>query len=196
MANTSKESPKTKTKKETTDIFSLEDIGDLLQVLKANEVTEFKLERANERLSLKRGNEGAGHVAAAPVAQAAPAAPVGFAPVESAPAQFAPAQSAPAQAVPAQAVPAPIAAAPAASSAVEEVSSPMVGTFYSRPSPDADSYVNVGDIVKKGDKLCIIEAMKIMNEIEADKSGKIVSICLEDGQMVEFGEPLFKLEAV
>ena len=191
MANTSKESPKTKTKKETTDIFSLEDIGDLLQVLKANEVTEFKLERANERLSLKRGNEGAGHVAAAPVAQAAPAAPVGFAPVESAPAQ-----AAPAQAVPAQAVPAPIAAAPAASSAVEEVSSPMVGTFYSRPSPDADSYVNVGDIVKKGDKLCIIEAMKIMNEIEADKSGKIVSICLEDGQMVEFGEPLFKLEAV
>ena len=133
MANTSKESPKTKSKQETTDIFSLEDIGDLLQVLKANEVTEFKLERANERLSLKRGDQAAAHVAsapvqAAPVAQAAPAAaPVGFAPVEPAPA--------------AQAAPAPIAAAPAALSAVEEVSSPMVGTFYSRPSPDADSYV-------------------------------------------------------
>ena len=70
----------------------------------------------------------------------------------------------------------------------------MVGTFYTKPAPDADAYVSVGDVVKKGDTLCIIEAMKIMNEIESEKSGRIVEICLEDGQMAEYEEPLFKIE--
>ncbi|MCL4142843.1 UNVERIFIED_CONTAM: hypothetical protein GTU68_060574 [Idotea baltica] len=76
-----------------------------------------------------------------------------------------------------------------------QVSSPMVGTFYRKPAVDADPYVRVGDYVKSGDVLCIVEAMKLMNEIESDISGKVVEVCLEDGQMVEYGETLFKIEA-
>lgn len=72
-----------------------------------------------------------------------------------------------------------------------EVKSPMVGTFYRSPSPGANSFVEVGQTVKEGDTLCIIEAMKLLNEIEADASGVIKAILLENGQPVEFGEPLF-----
>jgi len=72
--------------------------------------------------------------------------------------------------------------------------SPIVGTFYRSPSPGAEPYVNVGDIVKKGQILCIIEAMKLMNEIEAEIDGKVVDIMVEDAQPVEYGEPLFKIE--
>ncbi|MCC6220244.1 MAG: acetyl-CoA carboxylase biotin carboxyl carrier protein [Deltaproteobacteria bacterium] len=75
-----------------------------------------------------------------------------------------------------------------------QVLSPMVGTFYDKPSPDAKAYVAVGDSVSKGDVLCIVEAMKLMNEIEADVSGKIVEICVKDTQMVEYGEVLFQIE--
>ncbi|MBI5183497.1 MAG: acetyl-CoA carboxylase biotin carboxyl carrier protein [Nitrospinae bacterium] len=74
------------------------------------------------------------------------------------------------------------------------IESPMVGTFYMAPSPGVDPYVKVGDIVKKGQILCIIEAMKLMNEIESELNGKIVSILVEDGNPVEYGEPLFYIE--
>jgi len=74
------------------------------------------------------------------------------------------------------------------------VNSPIVGTFYRSPSPEASSYVEVGDVVKKGQVLCIIEAMKLMNEIEAEVSGKIVKIIPENAQPVEFAEPLFHIE--
>ena len=76
----------------------------------------------------------------------------------------------------------------------EEVKSPMVGTFYSSPSPDASNYVSVGQEIKKGDVLCIIEAMKIMNKIEAEKSGKVVEILVKDGDPVQFDQPLFIVE--
>jgi acetyl-CoA carboxylase biotin carboxyl carrier protein len=72
-------------------------------------------------------------------------------------------------------------------------SSPMVGTFYRRPSPEDPEFVKVGGVVKKGDVLCIIEAMKVMNEIQADFSGEIVEALVEDGVSVEFGQPLFKI---
>ena len=71
--------------------------------------------------------------------------------------------------------------------------SPMVGTFYRRPSPEDPEFVKIGDSVKKGDVLCIIEAMKVMNEIQSDASGVIVEILLDDGMSVEFGQPLFKI---
>ncbi len=71
----------------------------------------------------------------------------------------------------------------------------MPGTFYTAPSPDADSFVKVGDSVSEGDPLCIIEAMKIMNEIEAETGGTIVEILLEDGQAVEYNQPLFVIES-
>ena len=74
------------------------------------------------------------------------------------------------------------------------VTSPMVGTFYSSPSPDSKNFVEVGSMVKVGDTLCIIEAMKIFNEIEADKAGTIVAILKEPGEPTEFGEPLFIIE--
>jgi len=75
-----------------------------------------------------------------------------------------------------------------------EVKSPMVGTFYRAPSPDADAYVNVGSNVSPGSVLCIIEAMKLMNEIEAEVSGKIVQILVDNGQPVEYNQPLFLIE--
>ena len=74
------------------------------------------------------------------------------------------------------------------------ITSPMVGTFYKSPSPDADPFVSVGSTVKQGDVVCIVEAMKMMNEIEAEVSGKIIEICVEDGQPVEFGQVLMYVE--
>ena len=100
-------------------------------------------------------------------------------------------------------MPAPMAsAAPAtpASAAIEEppsghsVKSPMVGTFYRSASPGAKSFVEIGSVVKEGDTICIIEAMKILNEIEADKAGTVTQVLCENGQAVEYGQPLFVIE--
>ena len=76
----------------------------------------------------------------------------------------------------------------------KEIKSPMVGTFYSKPSPDKEAFVKVGDKVKKGQVVCIIEAMKLMTEIEAEFDGEVVEVCLNDGDAVEYGKPLFKLK--
>lgn len=76
---------------------------------------------------------------------------------------------------------------------LKEVKSPMVGVFYQAPSPEADPYVHVGSKVKKGDVLCVIEAMKLLNEITADTDGEIVDVCVENGQLVEYGQVLFKI---
>ncbi len=86
------------------------------------------------------------------------------------------------------------AAAAAAAAALRTVKSPMVGTFYRSASPGAKAFVELGDEIKEGQPVCIIEAMKIMNEIESDVSGKVVRILCENGQAVEFGQPLFVLE--
>lgn len=101
-----------------------------------------------------------------------------------------------AQAVQGPVVPAPAAAAPAAAGvpAGHTVKSPMVGTFYRAASPGAKSFVEIGSQVKEGDTVCIIEAMKILNEIEADKGGTITQILCENGQAVEYGQPLFTIE--
>lgn len=102
-------------------------------------------------------------------------------------------------AAPAAVPAAPVSAAPAteASAPVKKgtpITSPMVGTFYKSPSPDADPFVSVGSTVKPGDVVCIVEAMKMMNEIESEISGKIVEVCVEDGQPVEFGQVLMYVE--
>jgi len=127
---------------------------------------------------------------AAPAAsEAAPAETA--APADAAPAsEAAPAHSAAAPA--AAAAPAP--AAPAARDLSNAQKSPMVGTFYRAPGPNAAAFVEVGQQVKAGDTLCIIEAMKLMNEIEAEKSGTVKEILVENGTPVEFGEPLFIIE--
>ena len=99
--------------------------------------------------------------------------------------------------IPAPAAPAPVALPPAAEPPAETghvVKSPMVGTFYRTASPGAEPFVEVGSVVKAGEPICIIEAMKIMNEIEADSAGTIRKILCENGQAVEFGQPLFIIE--
>lgn len=107
----------------------------------------------------------------------------------------APAPVAPAAAAPAPVAPASPAAAPApALNTANAQKSPMVGTFYRAPSPTSPAFVEVGQTVKEGDTLCIIEAMKLMNEIEAEKSGVIKAILVENAQPVEYGEPLFIIE--
>ena len=92
------------------------------------------------------------------------------------------------------AVAAPLAAEVPAAPAGHAVKSPMVGTFYRSSSPGAAPFVQIGSVVKEGDTLCIIEAMKLMNEIECDQTGRIVEILVKNGQPVEFGEPLFVVE--
>jgi len=105
-------------------------------------------------------------------------------------------QTAPAPAPVTAAAPAPTEAAPSAPAEISghTTTSPMVGTFYASPSPDADAFVKVGDQVSVGDTLCIIEAMKIMNPIEADVAGTIKQILVNNAEPVEFGQPLFIIE--
>ena len=112
-----------------------------------------------------------------------------------APAPVAPSTAAATAATPASAaaVPAVTGAEPAAGQEGHVVKAPMVGTFYRSPSPDAKAFVELGQAVKEGDTICIIEAMKLMNEIEADASGTIKAILVENGQPVEYGQPLFIL---
>ncbi|WP_318456612.1 acetyl-CoA carboxylase biotin carboxyl carrier protein [Photobacterium leiognathi] len=123
-------------------------------------------------------------------------APTAVLPQQYAAAPVAPAQ--PAVAQPVEAPAAPVATAPAAETAApvtgHSVLSPMVGTFYRSPSPEAKSFVEVGQSVNIGDTLCIVEAMKMMNQIQADKAGKVVAILAEDGDAIEFDQPLIIIE--
>ena len=112
----------------------------------------------------------------------------------AAPMQAAPVQAAAAPAVAATPAEQAAASAAAAAASCHQVKSPMVGSFYRAASPGAKPFVEVGDTVKEGDTLCIIEAMKILNEIEADKSGTVTRILADNGQAVEYGQPLFVIE--
>ena len=95
---------------------------------------------------------------------------------------------------PAPAAPAPAADAPAADTNLIEIKSPMIGTFFRKPSPDKDNFVDVGSSVKTGDTVCVIEAMKLFNEIESEVSGRIVKILVDDNSPVEYDQPLFLVE--
>lgn len=158
----------------------LERLEKIMQMMSRNEIGELEWEKAGERLQLRSTSAvlASSTVAMAPAVYSAPLAA----------AQATPSSAAPAQAVTAAAAPV------VANERQKQVPSPFVGTFYRAPSPSADPYVREGQVVKRGDVLCIIEAMKLMNEIEAEFPGKIVSILVENGQPVEFGEPLFIIE--
>lgn len=149
--------------------FETDYIEKLAKVLSETGLTEISLEDGEQAITLRKDVI----VASAPVAPVATAAPV------SAPAQ-APAQTASANEAPVK--------------KGTPITSPMVGTFYKAPSPDAEPFVAVGQTVAKGDVVCIVEAMKMMNEIESELSGKVVEICVEDGQPVEFGQVLMYIE--
>ncbi|MDH3272729.1 MAG: acetyl-CoA carboxylase biotin carboxyl carrier protein [Gemmatimonadota bacterium] len=124
--------------------------------------------------------------------------PAGSGPVVLSAASAAPMQAAHPAAVSASPAPNTTGAAPseftAAPSNLEEITSPMVGTFYRAPAPDAPAYVDIGDRIAPGDTLCIIEAMKLMNELDAEIKGKIVEVCVENAQPVEFGQVLFRVD--
>jgi acetyl-CoA carboxylase biotin carboxyl carrier protein len=151
--------------------MDLRKLKTLIELVETSGIAELEIQEGEERVRITR--------ALAPSAQAV----MMHAPMTQAP------QPAPA-AVPAAPVPAP---AVAEEPSGHVVKSPMVGTFYRAASPSAKSFVEVGDSVKEGDTLCIIEAMKLMNEIEADASGVVKAILAENGQPVEFGQPLFLL---
>lgn len=141
------------------------ELAQLVRLMKAQGVAEFSYSREGVELAVKFA--GAGTYVLAPAAAPAPMA---------------------AAAPPAGASPAP-AAAPANDH--KSIKASLVGTFYRSSGPDAPAYVNVGDKVRKGQVVCIIEAMKLMNEIECDKSGTVKAILVENGQPVEYGQPLF-----
>jgi acetyl-CoA carboxylase biotin carboxyl carrier protein len=151
----------------------LKELEKIIKIVEKSEIAELEWEKNKERIRIRKDFQGA------------PAAMT-----YSIPAPSAPAPKAAAPAPTAESVLAP----KAENTRAKEVLSPFVGTYYAAASPSAPKYTEVGARVKKGDVLCIIEAMKIMNEIEAEFPGKVVSILVKDGQPVQYGQPLFQIE--
>lgn len=154
--------------------MDIKDLKSLIKMVTETDITEFDLENADEKIKIKRGGtpevihyQAPQHVA--PIQYAAPQQ------IASVPA--------------AESVP-----VPSAAEKGQTITSPIVGTFYRAPAPDAAPYAEVGQVVEKGQVLCIVEAMKLMNEIEAEYRCKILKICKENAQPVEFGEALFVVE--
>ncbi|MCX6845522.1 MAG: acetyl-CoA carboxylase biotin carboxyl carrier protein [Verrucomicrobia bacterium] len=153
-------------------IVDLQEIRRIVELMNEHGLTQFDLTKKDFQLKLKKGSdvdELRGLLASLPASVAAPALPA----------------------------PAALPAAPAAAPAVadgKEICSPMVGTFYQRPAPDAASFVEVGSTVSVGQTLCIIEAMKVMNEIKAEVSGTIIAIVANDQTPVQFGDVLFRIK--
>ncbi len=153
--------------------MDLKDIKAIIDLMKKNSISEFEMEKQDFKIRLKRGLNGGTPVSALDdlppaVAVAAPA-------------------TAPGLPLPAAAVP------PPPATGEVEIKSPMIGTFYRAPSPEAASYVEVGSDVNPDTVVCIIEAMKVMNEIKAEVKGVVTQVLVENGKPVEFGQPLFKV---
>jgi acetyl-CoA carboxylase biotin carboxyl carrier protein len=162
--------------------MDLNQLRELLDLVREHDLAEFEIEHDGLRLKVRK--DGAG------VLHPAPAVPTAVVPAIAGPPASAPAPAA----APAAAVP----AAPAADEAEGEVElavvkSPIVGTFYRAPEPGASSFVEVGTTVHKGQVLCIIEAMKLMNEIDSEYDGEVVNIYVDNGQPVQYGERLFAI---
>lgn len=152
--------------------MEIKDLRTLVKIITDTDITEFEMENAEEKILIKRGPDKEYVQFAAPAAAVAPVT--------------APAASAAAPAV---------AAEPAVvDDKYETINSPIVGSFYRKPSPEADAFAEVGSIVEAGQTVCLVEAMKLFNEIEAEFKCKIIEILKEDAAPVEFGEPLFKVE--
>ena len=148
------------------------EIKELVEFLVEKDIAEFELERGDVKIRIKRGQTASASAAPVAVSYAPPAAP--------------PSTAAPA--------PAPVAASPAAGEeGFDIIKSPIVGTFYESSSPGSPAFVKLGDKVAVGQVLCIVEAMKLMNEIESETAGEIVKVLVSNGQPVEYGQPLFKI---
>ena len=148
----------------------------LIELLDETGVAEIEIKEGEESVRISRHPTGAGAMMHAMHPQMMYAPPPAMA------------------AAPAAVAAAPAAPAPVVHSPDQVVTAPMVGTFYSAPAPGAKAFVDIGSEVKSGDVLCIIEAMKMMNQIESDKAGRIVSVLVKNGDPVEFGQPLFVIE--
>ena len=159
--------------------MNLKDLKELLQILEEREITEFELEEEGMKLRVRKGSS------AAPSAAPVPQNPLPAPRVEPAPTGHSGASIAP--------VVAPLERPPESDNGLAIVKSPIVGTFYRSPDPNSPAFVSVGDRVRVGQVLCIIEAMKLMNEIEAEVAGEITRVHHENGQPVQFGEPLFSI---
>ncbi|WP_346238136.1 acetyl-CoA carboxylase biotin carboxyl carrier protein [Niabella insulamsoli] len=157
-------------------------IQELIKMINKSNIGELSIEQKDFKLSIKQKEEAVTQVVAAP------SFPVQGMPVPVGPAQITAPQNQPA---PAAEKPK---AAPAATNSNTIIKSPMIGTFYRRPSPDKSNFVEDGDIITPGKVLCVIEAMKLFNEIESEISGKIVKVLVEDASPVEFDQPLFEVE--
>jgi acetyl-CoA carboxylase biotin carboxyl carrier protein len=150
--------------------LDLEELSRLLRLLEKRDIAEFEVEDSKLRVKIVRNTVARGAVGQArAVTPVVEVAAVGVTTVAAAP------------------------VAPVDDANIAFVTSPFVGTFYRSPSPDAPSFVEVGSSIREGQALCIVEAMKLMNEIEADSAGTIVEILVENGKPVEFGQKLFKL---
>lgn len=160
--------------------MNLKEIQDLIKFVAKAEVTEVEIERKDFKITIKSEKEKQEQTV---YLQQPTAAPVAAAPVAAAPAAPAPALANP--------------AAPAADASSDNyvtIKSPMIGTFYRKSSPETPSFVEVGDSIKPGDVICIVEAMKLFNEIEAEISGTIVKVLVDDSQPVEYDQPLFLVD--
>jgi acetyl-CoA carboxylase biotin carboxyl carrier protein len=170
--------------------WGLKDIEELLDVLAGQEITEFEMQQQGVKIRIKRGNAQAGNPSTTENSLAPPPAPsYSLTPPNASPL--------------ASAAPPPRVVPPAGSLPVEPVESaeglhiqksPIVGTFYAAPSPNAPPFVKLGDVVQVGQVLCIIEAMKLMNELESEVAGEIVRAYVENGQPVEYGQSLFAIK--
>ena len=158
---------KAKNETGTDSVFDVKKIRELIELMQDHELNEVDLKQADQRIRLRRGPEGQ------PVTYAQPA-PVAAAPV-------------------AAAGPAAAAAAPAANDDTFTIDSPTIGTFYSRPKPDAADYIKVGDVITEDTIVCIVEAMKMFNEIPAGVSGKVVEILVKNEDPVDNNKPLFRI---
>jgi acetyl-CoA carboxylase biotin carboxyl carrier protein len=159
-------------------MLKVQEIRELIKLVDQSNIDEFVYEQEGSKIKMKKkGNE------AAVVQQVQPAAPAPQ-PVQPAAIKVeAPIAEAPAQE--------PVQQAPSVDANLHKIVSPMVGTFYESSSPDADPYVKAGSKVTKDSIVCIVEAMKLFNEIEAEVNGEIVEVLVKDGQLVEYGQPLF-----
>ena len=163
--------------------WGLKDIQELIDLLVGREITEFEMEQRGVRIRIKRGNTNAGNPG--PTESYFSPSP-GLTPVASP--------------LPLNAAPMPSAIPSPAEPPVESTEglyiqkSPIVGTFYAAPAPNAPPFVKLGDVVQLGQVLCIIEAMKLMNELEAEVAGEIVRVYVESGQPVEYGQSLFAIK--
>jgi len=156
----------------------------LIKILSESEVDELEIEEEGSKIRISRTRHNSAASAPTPMLYSFPMAPQPLPERQPIPSE-----------IPPQPAPAEVPAAPVKTEPQHhEVRSPIVGTFYRAPAPDADPYVEVGQIVSPGTVLCIVEAMKLMNEIESDVSGRIVKICVENAQPVEYNQVLFLIE--